>query len=286
MDEDSCTNIGYDLCAWVPCDRVGYCDAAKEDERRRMIDSDYSHSPPPPTKMTSGWGTGSPPTPRPTKATYLRTPKPTKEPKTTTTKTPRPTMMKTKTPKPTKIKTTKTPKPTVWKAPKTTKIKTTKVKTTKYKEPKTPKPTVWRAPKTPKPTVWKAPKTTKEPRTPRPTATYLRTTRATYMQPNPVSGCGAYLTKGECPAECVWRSGYPPLEFDAESELLNEEFAVLNGPATELLNNSEFQMFFGIGLLIAAVLLLAYRQYSLKKEKSLVASSETTPLVETVVNYS
>merc|ERR1712039_849587 len=256
---------GYDLCAWVPCDRVGYCDAAKEDEQRRMIDSEYSNSPPPPTKMTSGWGTGSPPTPRPTKATYLRTPKPTKEPKTTTTKTPRPTMMKTKTPKPTKIKTTKTPKPTVWKAPKTTKIKTTKA---------------------PRPTVWKALKTTKEPRTPRPTATYLRTTRATYMQPNPVSRCGQYLSKGECPAECVWRSGYPPLEFDAESELLNEEFAVLNGPATELLNNSEFQMFFGIGLLIAAVLLLAYRQYSLKKEKSLVASSETTPLVETVVNYS
>merc|ERR1712157_515788 len=180
----------------------------------------------------------------------------------------------------------------VWKAPKTTKIKTTKVKTTKYKEPKTPKPTVWKTPKTtkikttkvkstksPRPTVWKAPKTTKEPRTPRPTATYLRTTRATYMQPNPVSGCAQYLTKGECGGECVWRSGYPPMEFADDSELLDEEFAVMNGPATELLNNSEFQMFFGIGLLIAAVLLLAYRQYSLKKEKSLVASSETTPLV-------
>merc|ERR1711997_1340286 len=192
----------------------------------------------------------------------------------------------------------KTPRPTVWKAPKTTKMKTTKVKTTKEKTPrptrvmtKTPKPTKMKTTKvkttkTPRPTVWKAPKTTKEPRTPRPTATYLRTTRATYMQPNPVSGCGAYLTKGECPAECVWRSGYPPMEFAQDSELLNEEFAVLNGPATELLNNSEFQMFFVIGLLIAAVLLLAYRQYSLKKEKSLVASSETTPLVETVVNYS
>merc|ERR1711902_45209 len=221
---------------------------------------------------SSGWGVEK--TPRPTVW---------KAPKTTTTKT---TKVKT-----TKYKEPKTPRPTVWKAPKTTNMKTTKVKTTKEKTPrptrvmtKTPRPTMIKTTKvkttkTPRPTVWKAPKTTKEPRTPRPTATYLRTTRATYMQPNPVSGCGQYLSKGECPAECVWRSGYPPLEFDAESELLNEEFAVLNGPATELLNNSEFQMFFGIGLLIAAVLLLVYRQYSLKKEKSLVASSETTPLV-------
>merc|ERR1712156_811036 len=125
---------------------------------------------------SSGWGVEK--TPRPT-ATYLRTPKPTKEPKTT--------------------------RPTVWKAPKTTKMKTTKVKTTKEKTPrptrvmtKTPKPTKMKttkvkSTKTPRPTVWKAPKTTKEPRTPRPTATYLRTTRATYMQPNPVSGCGQYL---------------------------------------------------------------------------------------------
>merc|ERR1712207_39516 len=80
---------------------------------------------------SSGWGVEK--TPRPT-STYLRTPKPTKEPKTTTTRSPRPTREMTKTPKPTKTKTTKT--------------KTTKVKTTKSKTPrptremtKTPKPT-------------------------------------------------------------------------------------------------------------------------------------------------
>jgi len=95
----------------------------------------------------------------------------------------------------------------------------------------------------------------------------------------PMRGCAQYLTKNGCSANCVWKSGYPPLAFadDSSYAFVDEQFA-MNGGFEELVKNADFQMFFGIGLLIAAVLLCAFRQYSMKKGKAF-DQSEITPLV-------
>merc|ERR1719410_3045229 len=233
-------------------------------------------------------------TPKPTEWKAPKTPKPTNEPKTTkwkAPKTPKPTSIKTTKIKTTKIKTTKvkTPKPTVWKAPKTTKVKETKA-------PKTPKPTEWRAPKTtkiketkpPKPTKpVKTPKPTKSVKTPKPTEGYLAPTPKPTVgngwgvdKPSvPLRGCAQYLSRNKCSVDCVWKQGFPPLSFseDANYQFVDEEFS-MNGGFSELLSNVDFQMFFGIGLLIAAVIMFACRQYSIRREKAL-NESETTPLV-------
>ena len=146
----------------------------------------------------------------------------------------------------------------------------------------TPKPTVW---KTPKPTM--TPKPTNPPKTPRPTnppkTTYLQTTpkpTTGWGSGKPMTGCAKYMTKSSCSAKCVWKSGYPPYSFaeDSKYQLVEEEFA-MNGGFDELVRNADFQMYFGIGLLIAAVLIFAFRQYTLRKEKAL-NESETTPLVK------
>merc|ERR1712154_348157 len=237
----------------------------------------YIQNTPKPTK--------APKTPKPTSWKAPKTPKPTNPPKT-----PKPTFVRVKTPKPTdtprptEIKTTKvkTPKPTVWKAPKTP-------KPTNPPKTKPPKPT--KPVKTPKPTPVriKTPKPTKMMKTPKPTAVYLQPTpRPTPDQSGwgvdkpssvPLRGCAQYLSRNKCSPDCVWKSGFPPLSFseDANYQFVDEEFS-MNGGLNELLSNVDFQMFFGIGLLIAAVLIFAYRQYSIRREKAL-NGSETTPLV-------
>merc|ERR1712048_1098023 len=160
--------------------------------------------------------------------------------------------------------------PTVWKAPKTTKVK-------EAKAPKTPKPT--------KPV--KTPKPTQGVKTPKPTESYLAPTPKPtdasgwgVDKPSvPLRGCAQYLSRNKCSVDCVWKQGFPPLSFseDANYQFVEEEFS-MNGGINGLLSNVDFQMFFGIGLLIAAVLMFAYRQYSIRKEKAL-NESETTPLV-------
>merc|ERR1719400_385165 len=183
-------------------------------------------------------------------------------------------MMKTKTPRPTKIKTTK--------------VKTTKVKTTKVK---TPKPTVWKAPKT---TKVKTPRPTRPVKTPRPTATYLRTTRATYLAPTPkpttgwgapvptepvkMTGCAAYTKKKECEAACAWKSGYPPLAFseDSDYQLLSADesfFANMDGSVVNMIHEMDSNMLMALGTMFVVVSLLALRQCMMQKKKKVVVDS-------------
>merc|ERR1712110_627306 len=234
-------------------------------------------------------------TPRPTKEKMTKPPKPTKGEKT-----PRPTTWKApKTPKPTRgaktprpTKGEKTPRPSVVRDPRPTRQQTPRP----TRGAKTPKPTMNRV-KTPRPSVVRdphptrqvTPRPTREERTPKPTSTYLRTT-STYLRTpkpteaetgwgTPMRGCNQYMAKNACSAACVWKEGYPPMAFGEQASyaFVDEQFA-LNGGFEALAKNADFQMFFGIGLLIAAVLLFAYRQYSMKKEKEL-DYSEIKPLV-------
>jgi len=141
------------------------------------------------------------------------------------------------------------------------------------------------APPTPKPTMqggWGNPKPSNPPKT-----TYLQETPAPtprqtgWGADKPLTGCQLFVRKGQCSQECVWKSGYPPMAFSEQSdyELIEEEFAVNGYGVEELLNNGDFTLFFGIGLLIAAVLVYAFRAYAMRKEKAL-SYSETTPLVK------
>merc|ERR1712176_1080864 len=176
-----------------------------------------------------------------------------------------------KTPKPTNpIKTTRvqTPRPTPVKTPRPTSVVT-------------PRPTTWTAPKTPKPTQVITPRPTNPVKTPQPTATYLATTpepteaQSGWGSGKPMSGCAKYTTQSKCAPACVWKSGYPPYSFsqDSKYQLMEEEFAMNGGfEISELLNNVDFEMFFGIGFLIAAVLVCAFRAYSMRKEKALDGS--------------
>jgi len=135
----------------------------------------------------------------------------------------------------------------------------------------------------------KTPKPTKGGKTPKPTGVYLQPTpRPTVAEGGwgadkpssvPLRGCAQYLSANRCSVDCVWKSGFPPLSFseDANYQFVDEEFS-MNGGFNELLSNVDFQIFFGIGLLIAAVFMFAYRQYSIRREKAL-NESETTPLV-------
>merc|ERR1711933_675566 len=175
--------------------------------------------------------------------------------------------------------------PTVWKAPKTTRgPKTTKVKT--------PKPTVWKAPKT---TKVMTPRPTRPIKTPRPTATYLRTTRATYLAPTPkpttgwgapvptepvkMTGCAAYTKKKECEMACAWKSGYPPMAFseDSDYQLLSandESFFAVNG-VVEMVNSMDSNMLMIAGVMFVAVLICALRAFT-KKEQKYVADANQT----------
>merc|ERR1712130_92887 len=242
-------------------------------------------------------------TPKPTRPD--RTPKPTRGEKT-----PRPTKWNPpKTPRPTPDRTPrptgdKTPRPTPEKTPRPTR----KITVDPTRPPKTPRPTVWNPPKTPKPT--------NPPKTPRPTATYLRTPSptkppktprpTTYIQPptprptvgggwgpvketteapnRPMSGCAVELTKNSCKGVegCVWKEGYPPLEFSEDSDYLltegDESFFAVNGSVVRGALNMDYKVMIGVALLISAVLMYAFRQYTMKKEKTVIASEATALL--------
>merc|ERR1712228_1085825 len=226
--------------------------------------------------MATTW---SPPkTTKPPKTTRgERTPRPTPD------RTPRPTQVRERTPRPTPDR---TPRPTAWSPPKTT------------KPPKTPRPTatyISPAPTTSSPT--RTPKPTHPPKTPRPTQTYLQPTprptvgggwgpvKTTEAPNRPLSGCAVELSKNGCKGieGCAWKEGYPPLEFSEDSDYVlyeegDESFFAVNGSVVRGALNMDYKVMIGVGLLIAAVLVYAFRQYSMKKEKMVIASEATALL--------
>jgi len=103
-----------------------------------------------------------------------------------------------------------------------------------------------------------------------------------------MKGCAAEMSKNGCRGVegCVWKEGYPPLEFSSDSDYILMEgdesfFANVNGElsrgyASAL--NMDYRVAIGVALLIAAVIVYAYRQYSMKQEKIVIASEGTALL--------
>merc|ERR1711997_1432781 len=194
-------------------------------------------------------------------------------------------MNRVKTPRPTSDETGKPTNPP--RTPKPTKLITsrpTKVITPRpTKADNTPRPTAWTAPKSPRPTREITPRPTNVV-TPRPTATYLVTTpeptedqSSGWGTGQPMSGCAKYTTQSACSDACIWKSGYPPYSF---AEVAQEEFVQNGGfDVNSLMNNEDFLIFYGIGLLIAAVLVFSFTYYSKRRRKA-VDNSEYSPLVK------
>jgi len=101
-----------------------------------------------------------------------------------------------------------------------------------------------------------------------------------------MKGCAAEMSKNGCRGVegCVWKEGYPPLEFSEDSDYILMEgdesfFANVNG---ELMRgyalNMDYRVMIGVALLIAAVIVYAFRQYSMRKEKMVIASEGTALL--------
>jgi len=91
---------------------------------------------------------------------------------------------------------------------------------------------------------------------------------------NPLSGCASNMGEKSCgkAKSCVWRSGYPPMSFseDADYQLLDakESFFAVDGSMVEMINNMDSNMLIVSGIVFVAVLLLAIKQCSGKKEKN------------------
>merc|ERR1712048_1395623 len=237
------------------------------------------------------------------KTTKVKTPRPTDTPRPTRgiVKTPRPTSIKTTKIKTTKVKTTKV-KTTVWKAPKTPKPtyepKTPRPTETYIADP--PKSTYIAPPKS---TYIAPPKTTEpcavpscvDPCRGKCGANYECKTRPTFLDDakrcpgcdvfdsceyvgwtapkTPMTGCAQNTGKKACTKDkkCAWKMGYPPMEFseDAEYQLLDEEesFFAVDGSVVEMINNMDSNMLMVSGIVFVAVLLLAIKQCSNKKDK-------------------
>merc|ERR1712048_850119 len=238
------------------------------------------------------------------KTTKLKTPRPTTikttKIKTTKVKTPKPTTWKApKTPKPTSIKTTKT-KTTKWKAPKTPKPtsppKTPRPTATYIADP--PKSTYIAPPKSTQTYVTPEPcavPSCVDPCRGKCGANYECKTRPTFLDnagrcpgcdvfdsceyvgwtapKTPMTGCAQNTGKKACnnAKKCTWQTGYPPMEFseDAEYQLLEEEesFFAVDGSVVEMINNMDSNMLMVSGIVFVAVLLLAIKQCSNKKDK-------------------
>merc|ERR1712062_873355 len=259
---------------------------------------------PPKTPRPTVWK--APPTPRPTNPPKVKTPKPTNTPKTSkptswkAPKTPKPTKGP-KTPKPTNTKPTKTPKPTVWKAPKTPKPTNPPKTPRPTYPPKTPKPTatyVVPAPTvtyvTPEPTDACPVLSCQDPCRTKCGANYECTTKSSTTMggrcpgcdvfdtceyvgwtgaKTPMTGCAENMAKKGCNRQngCVWKEGYPPMSFseDSDYQLLDaeESFFAVDGSAIDMINNMDTNMLMISGVVFVAVLLLAIKQCSGKKEK-------------------
>merc|ERR1712176_410437 len=79
------------------------------------------------------------------------------------------------------------------------------------------------------------------------------------------------MDEKKCGKKCVWRTGYPPLSFseDADHQLLDaeESFFAVDGSVVEMINNMDTNILMISGVVFVAVLLLAIKQCSGKKEK-------------------
>jgi len=101
----------------------------------------------------------------------------------------------------------------------------------------------------------------------------------------PLRGCAANLAKNDCKGneQCVWKIGYPPLEFASDSDYIlvsNESlFANMDTSIVQIVNDMDYRMVIGIACLFAAVIVFAFRQYSMKKDKIVTVSEETTKLL-------
>jgi len=88
-----------------------------------------------------------------------------------------------------------------------------------------------------------------------------------------MTGCAEHMRPGACGKanKCVWKSGYPPMEFaeDADYQLLesHESFFAVDGSVVEMINNMDSNMLMLAGAIFAIVLLLAIRQCSASKDK-------------------
>merc|ERR1712228_1078756 len=88
----------------------------------------------------------------------------------------------------------------------------------------------------------------------------------------PMTGCAENTGKKSCSKDksCIWRTGYPPLEFseDADYQLLEEErFFAVDGSVVEMINNMDSNMWMISGVVFVAFLLAAIKLCSTKKVK-------------------
>merc|ERR1712129_479810 len=97
-----------------------------------------------------------------------------------------------------------------------------------------------------------------------------------------MGGCAANLAKNDCKGNeaCVWKTGYPPLEFASDSDyiLVSNESLFADTTIVQIVNDMDYRMMIGFVCLFAAVIVFAFRQYSIKKEK-IVTAEETTKLL-------
>jgi len=88
----------------------------------------------------------------------------------------------------------------------------------------------------------------------------------------PMTGCAENMAKKACNSQkkCAWQTGYPPMEFsdDAEYQLLEaESFFAVDGSVVEMINNMDSSMLIASSIVFVAVLLLAIKQCSGKRQK-------------------
>lgn len=85
---------------------------------------------------------------------------------------------------------------------------------------------------------------------------------------------------------CVWKEGYPPLEFSEDSDYVlldadedgDESFFAVDGSVVEMVSNMDYRLLIGCALFVSAILLYAVRACSMKKEKTVYASEATALL--------
>jgi len=91
-----------------------------------------------------------------------------------------------------------------------------------------------------------------------------------------MTGCAENVGKGACnkaAGNCVWKKGYPPMEFaeDSDYQLLEaeESFFAVDGSVVDMINDMDSNMLMIAGVVFVAALLLAMRQCLKTDEKDL-----------------
>jgi len=97
----------------------------------------------------------------------------------------------------------------------------------------------------------------------------------------PLKGCARNMGKADCKSndKCSWKSGYPPLAFSEDSDyrlVVGEDesfFAHVDGSVVNMINDMDSNMLIALGVMFAAVMLLALRQCMVRKMKKQVVDS-------------